>query len=201
MRPKMNIKNLAAIIFCILALAVGVFYLYGGRQGELRVVDSKDTTVTAGAPATSSPAALSESIPTTQNAGQGKRLYKNAAFHFSLLYPQELVAKEYIEQGDAISVLFQDPNTGEGFQIYIIPYGGTQIDTERFRLDEPSGVIQEQTEIRVDATRATMFFGKNSIMGDTREVWFIKNGFLYEVATYKELDSWLGKIMQSWKFL
>ena len=38
-------------------------------------------------------------------------------------------------------------------------------------------------------------------MGDAREVWFIKNGFLYEVTTYKELDAWLASIMQTWKFI
>jgi hypothetical protein len=34
-----------------------------------------------------------------------------------------------------------------------------------------------------------MFFGSNSAMGDTREIWFIHGGFLYEVTTYKELDT------------
>jgi len=49
--------------------------------------------------------------------------------------------------------------------------------------------------------RATMFYGNNPIMGDTREVWFINGGYLYEVATYKSLDTWLAGTMQSWKFL
>jgi hypothetical protein len=38
-------------------------------------------------------------------------------------------------------------------------------------------------------------------IGDTREVWFIRGGFLYEVATYKELEPWLTEIMSTWKFL
>jgi hypothetical protein len=33
---------------------------------------------------------------------------------------------------------------------------------------------------------------QNSVMGDTREIWFIHGGFLYEVTTYKQLDSWLA---------
>jgi hypothetical protein len=37
-------------------------------------------------------------------------------------------------------------------------------------------------------------------MGDTREVWFIKGGFLYEVTTYKQLDTWLAQILQTWQF-
>jgi hypothetical protein len=38
-------------------------------------------------------------------------------------------------------------------------------------------------------------------MGYTREVWLINNGFLYEVVTYKDLDAWLGTIMQTWEFI
>jgi hypothetical protein len=34
----------------------------------------------------------------------------------------------------------------------------------------------------------------------SREIWFIHDGFLYEVTTYKELDSWLATIMQTWQF-
>lgn len=46
-----------------------------------------------------------------------------------------------------------------------------------------------------------MFFSKNIALGDTREVWFIKNGYLYEVTTLKSLDAWLTQILQTWKFL
>ena len=42
--------------------------------------------------------------------------------------------------------------------------------------------------------------GERLRMGDTREVWFIHGGFLYEVTTYKQLDSWLAPIMQTWQF-
>jgi hypothetical protein len=61
-------------------------------------------------------------------------------------------------------------------------------------------IVKEPTEIMIDGTRATMFFGHNPIMGDTREVWFIHGGYLYEVTTYKELDQWLADIMKTWRF-
>ena len=68
-------------------------------------------------------------------------------------------------------------------------------------MDEPSGVFNQPTNVVIDGIQATMFYGHNGIMGDTREVWFIKNGLLYEIATYKDLDQWLGTIMQTWRFL
>jgi hypothetical protein len=74
-----------------------------------------------------------------------------------------------------------------------------EITEARFQLDEPSGVVNQLTHVTVNEVPATMFFGSNSVMGDTREIWFIR-GFLYEVTTYKEFDSWLTPIMQTWQF-
>ena len=147
------------------------------------------------------PPPLSQSTPQTQQATEGMLAYKNAAFHFGLLFPDNLQATEYKEQDGAVTVSFQDTKTDQGFEVYVTPYADKQITPQRFKLDEPSGVMQTPTDIVVDGTRATMFFGNNTIMGDTREVWFIHGGFLYEVTTYKELDTWLGGIMRTWRFI
>ena len=111
-----------------------------------------------------------------------------------------LQAHTYNEEGGAFTAAFQDPTTNEGFEVYVTPYSGTQITQARFKLDEPSGVMDDPTKLIVDGVQATMFFGYNSAMGATCEVWFIRNGDLYEVATYKPLDSWLAQIMQTWQF-
>jgi hypothetical protein len=54
--------------------------------------------------------------------------------------------------------------------------------------------------VTIDGVSATMFYGSKSTMGDTREIWFINAGFLYEVTTYRQLDSWLAPIMQTCQF-
>ena len=61
--------------------------------------------------------------------------------------------------------------------------------------------MKDAQDIAVDGMPAKSFFGYNDQMGDTREVWFIHGGFLYEVTTYKPLDTWLTAILQSWKFI
>jgi hypothetical protein len=132
-------------------------------------------------------------VPTTVRRGvpgEGTVGYRNEKYRFSLEYPQALTVNEYAEAGDAITVTFED-DTGElGFQVFVTPYSNSQITPERFRIDQPSGVFAEPTDIVVDGVRATMFFGKNSVMGDTREAWFIYPGpgqgaasHLYEVET------------------
>jgi len=81
-----------------------------------------------------------------------------------------LQATEYKEQGGGVTVSFQDTKTDQGFEVYVTPYADKQITPQRFKLDEPSGVIQSPTDVVIDGARATMFFGNNTIMGDTREV-------------------------------
>ena len=145
--------------------------------------------------------AVAISVPATQQVTQDMKGYSNRDFHFGLLFPKDLAAKEYKEQGGALTVVFQDPETNAGYQVYVTPYAGKTVDTARFRLDEPSGVMKEPKEVTVGGVRGTMFFGRNPIIGDTREVWFIHGGYLYEVTAYKELDEWLASIMQTWKFI
>lgn len=144
---------------------------------------------------------VESTIPETKPSTEGWRSYENKAYNFSLSYPQELSVFEYKESGGAISVVFEERVEGKGFQIYVTPYGESTVSPERFRLDVPSGVREEPMDIVVDGVLGTIFFSENGIMGETREVWFIKDGYLYEVMTYKQLDSWLSQIMQTWIFL
>jgi hypothetical protein len=58
----------------------------------------------------------------------------------------------------------------------------------------------QPTATTIDGVPATMFYGSNSVMSDTREIWFINAGLLYEVTTYKQLDTWLLPILQTWQF-
>ena len=179
--PK-NRWVVAGIGVGILILAVGIF-LYV----RIAVQDSSDQNSAA------------QSIPAATSTADFL-LYSNAEYHFSLLYPPSMQVHQYGGGGNALTIAFQDPTTNEGFQVFIVPYDKSQITAARFNEDEPSGVMQDPTDVIVDGVRATMFYSTDTALGDTREVWFINNGFLYEVTTYKELDAWLGGIMQTWKF-
>lgn len=184
-------RNVSVALLCTAVVGIAVGAWYWTEQEEVLDVQ---------------PASLAQEerdyAPPTPIAGDptGMRKYENAAYRFSLFYPDTLAVREYTEKGNALSVTFEDTSGTRGFQIYATPYSNAQITEERFLLDSPAGVMNEPTDILVDGTTATMFFGKHSLMGETREVWFIKGGYLYEVATYKELDEWLSSIMATWRF-
>lgn len=157
-----------------------------------------DLTSSLAAP---SPAGTTGTTPAERIAPQGFKEYHNLTYHFSLFYPETLVMKEYKEVGTALTVTFQATDgSNQGFQIFVVPYGEKTISAARLKQDIPSGVVEEQTQIVLDGKPATMFYSKNAILGETREVWFINHGFLYEVTTYKALDTWLAEVMQTWKF-
>lgn len=138
--------------------------------------------------------------PFTRVRPPGILEYKSWIFKFSLLYPDDLRVKEYNE-GRGTTIIFENAKKNKGFQIFAVPYLEDYIIPERFKSDVPSGAIKGQTDILIDGARATMFYSENTAMGETREVWFIKNGFLYEVTTYRDLDAWLSAIMKNWDFL
>lgn len=127
--------------------------------------------------------------------------YTNQQYHFYLSYPARLRMHSYGGGEGSFTVVFQDTETQKGFQIFVTPYEHSYIDDQRFKKDNPSGVFKNQTDIIIDGERATMFYGIDPVMGETREVWFIHDGFLYEVTTYKTSDDWLAKIMKSWRFI
>jgi hypothetical protein len=196
-------------VLLLFILIIGIALIYAYVQTRPHAVQTVTPTnvsdETSSDSSSTAPAAISQNdyVPPVPAASdpQGFDRYENVDYKFSLLYPNDLSVREYKESADSMSATFESPDGAKGFQIYVTKYVGTQITPERFKLDEPSGVRTDPTDVIIDGTRATMFWGNNALMGDTREVWFIHDGFLYEVTTYKDLDSWLGSIMQSWKFL
>jgi hypothetical protein len=185
--------KITASIALLAAIALGGYFLWrGGGQ---------DADAAAASARLAVPDALSVSTPETRALPGGMRLYESKAFKFSIAYPEQLKVTQYEERGNAMTVTFENPDRTQEFEVYVTPYAKAQIDDARFKLDQPSGRFLDPQDVVVDGARATLFTGYNAIMGDTREVWFIKDGFLYEVMTYKPLDAWLGQMMQGWKFI
>ncbi len=130
----------------------------------------------------------------------GWRMYRTNLFRFDVQYPEDVFIREWSE-GNTTTITFEDATAEKGFQIFIVPYEGETVDAQRFKMDIPTGIMREEHEIMLDGTRALAFFSENLVLGETREVWFLKNGFLYEITAQKGLDNWLAEILSTWKFL
>lgn len=201
-------------IIALTLLALGGYGFYAYRHSSLQgspgeasktlTVTEESPTAAGFAPATVQPAndtTPSGPLKPSRLAPQGQKEYRNGEYRFALFYPTELSVISYDEGSGASSFTFMNSDSSEGFQVFVVPYGERQVSAARFKLDEPSGVLKEPIQVVVDNSPATMFFGQNATMGETREVWFIKNGYLFEVTTYKALDQWLSEVMKSWEFI
>lgn len=147
----------------------------------------------------SSPATLP--TPAGREVPPGYKEYLSAQYRFSLLYPEFLAVAEHDEGGGASTLTFENADEAKGFQIFIVPFKGDQITEERFRDDIPSGVRTELKDITIDGATGAAFYSKDAILGDTAEIWFIRDGYLYEANTFKELGPWLGEVLQTWMFI
>lgn len=177
---------LAAIIGITILASIGFFFIHEAPPAAPANVESANPAPTLLPPRT---------------PPEGQLEYRNEMYRISLFYPQDLQVEEAPGEGGTMTIIFEDDLGKEGFQIFVTPYNRDEITEERMALDIPSGVFLEPLDVMIDGTRATMFFSTNARLGDTREVWFIRNNFLYEVVTYRALDAWLSQIMATWRFL
>lgn len=131
----------------------------------------------------------------------GHAKYENPTLGFSLVYPIELVLQEFPAGGDATTIVFQDPKEEKGFQIYVFPYAGDQIKEDRIREDLAGAPMQNVTQIVLPGNIQAVHFESHApIIGDSSEVWFLHNGYLYEVTTYRADDTWLASILSTLTF-
>lgn len=127
--------------------------------------------------------------------------YRNEKYHFSLYHSPDEHIKEYDEGGGAMTIALQNPQKIQGLQIFVVPYRESSISEQRFKRDVPSGVRTSVESAHVAGVSAVTFVSRDTFLGDTREVWFLRNGYLYEVTTFKGLSDWLVPIMNTWRFL
>ena len=190
-------KLFAALIGIIMLTGVGYYYFASLSKGSPACVSSDFSTSTSdvvfsGAPLFSDPqllfslsdASLTGASAPSRQIPIGVKEFRSPPLHFSILYPQAMAVQVYKEEGNALTATFEDDAIDKEFEVFAAPYEGQQITTQRFKMDEPSGVYKEPHEVLIDGVCATAFVGiygryqelvirNNDIMGDTSEVWFI----------------------------
>jgi hypothetical protein len=187
-------KFIAPTIILLVLLGGGAWYFFGSNDVEKQPVDAPELFFAQNSAAQEPIKIEPPTVP------EGWRKFENEQYGFSVYMPPELTANVYDEGGGAHTFTFEDADGGKGFQIFVLPYSESTISEERFLKDSPAGVMKEPVDVTIGGVRATAFFGEHMLMGETREVWFLHNNLLYEVTTYKHLDTWLADIMKTWRF-
>ena len=200
-------KQIKVIIFFFILLAMGMvsFFLLQKNTPEQSKLTETNTIELL-------PASISNALL----LGTGYKRYENKQFGFSVEYPDTFTVEAFPEENQSATILFREeekqeppPEQKKGFQIFITPFGEEEtITQERIQKDLPFAVVEkpQQVIINPDASaeeeiQALLFWSEDPDIGHTREVWFTKNDYLYEITTYEHLDEWLPLILSSWRIL
>jgi len=153
--------------------------------------------------------------------GEDFKKFTHPEHGFSFEYPKELEIQAFKEEEDGEiigeTIVFQQLNFPEvssqenseevGFQIFISPFEdeGGVLTQERVLEDLPFAVIIEPQEVFLGVLAekeipALIFWSEDPLIGKTREVWFIHDGYLYEITTYAHLDLWLANTLSTLTF-
>ncbi len=141
--------------------------------------------------------------PEITQASQTSSTYLHKKYNFTFSFPSDFKTSNF-QEGEGEQIVFTRSN-GDWFQIYITPWDeGEILTSERIHEDIPDLVIRSPQNVilgpqqkKVAGQHALIFFSKNGSMGETREVWFVYHGNLYQVTTYKRLDSLIGQILST----
>ena len=128
-----------------------------------------------------------------------KNIYENEKYRFSFKYPEGFTPREFSDElGDVVVV---EKSGEEGFQVFVTPFDEPgPVTPERILLDVPEMIIESPQSVNIAGVETLVFFTPEEGLGKTREVWFVREGHLYQVSARSEFDAELSKIMATWKF-
>lgn len=130
--------------------------------------------------------------------------YRNESLRLTFSYPAGYSVRE-VGGGEGGSILIENPeDASRGIQIAVSPYTDTDtsITAERVMRDIPDMEVRDPLPVSLGVAGQGISFKSDNedFGGDSREVWFIVSGRLYQISTYATYDTVLQAIMGTWSF-
>ena len=136
--------------------------------------------------------------------------YAHPELPFAFAYPKDFTLSTFTDGGAEI-ILLKGKEPEKEAQIVIRafdePFDPAQgkpgpLTVERIQRDIPEMMIEEPQNVLIGSAQvpALLFWSEGGSAGRTREVWFILEGFLYQITASAEMDETLAKMMETWRF-
>jgi len=137
----------------------------------------------------------------TFSVGSTTTVYHSNIFKFSLAYPSNFTEAEYDEGEGSETIVIQNDTKPIGFQMFITPDDEPFISATSLADDFPTLQITHPKNVTVGTGTPALAFASNAPdLGPSRELWFLHNGYLFEVTTYPNQASLLARIFTTLRF-
>jgi hypothetical protein len=144
---------------------------------------------------------------TASKEDEKNNVYTDSQYGFYFQYPKDFTVTKFKEGEDGDTILIQQkaPSSSSGqagFQVFIAPFDEPgPLTKERITQDLPEmKITNAENRVLKNGVPALIFFSEETSLGKTREIWFIKNGYLYQISTTAALDSLVAQIIGTWMF-
>lgn len=193
--------TLIGIVLCLAAIGASIALSGSATRPEAPVPAATSTKEIIATSTLSGIIVGADTIAETAPPPEGYVRYTNTEYGLSFYHSPIGKITEYDEGQGAMTVVLQNESLVRGMQVFIVPYTESLITEERFRADVPSGVREDAEDATLDGVRAVTFTSEDMLLGPTREIWIIRNGYLYEITTFKGAGTWFTPVIQSWRWL
>ena len=203
-------------IFVVLVLGAGIFYSMNLHPDAL----SSTGTSTAPTEDTKSQGSIWDTIvsfvqkPFQKNSDTAKTdanqpkapevlvPYSNPDFKFTIQIPNSLTEHNIPDKNGSLTILFKSDDKNKNFQIRASSFDEPPpLTAARVKKALPDMMMDQPEDITIgDGIPALSFYSQDASLDDSKEIWFVANGHLYQISGYANSESWLMNILASWKF-
>lgn len=130
------------------------------------------------------------------------KTYTNPTNHFSFNYPKDFTIAD-VPDDVGESIVVQNVTAHVGFQVYVRAFDEplSAITPNRIEADIPNLKISNPQSVTVgQGVEGLAFISTDVSKVSQREVWFVRDGFLYQISSPIANEALLHDVLLTWKF-
>lgn len=130
-----------------------------------------------------------------------KIVYKNVKYNFSVEIPDGFNVANF-QEGDLGDIVLVK-NENKSIQFFIMSFDEPGLITpQRIKQDLPDLKIEDSVQVIIgqDKIQALLFSSQDESLNATKEIWFVKDGYLYQISTNKKDEKLMGQLLETLKF-
>jgi len=127
--------------------------------------------------------------------------YVSSRYGFRFRLPEGWRVTELEDRGGEM-ILARQAEGGGAFQIFITPYDEPveSFSVARVQRDLPDLVMTAPTTFALSDGAGLTFVSEGPPFGESREIWFVRAGRLYQMSAYLSDEELLREVLQTWRF-